>query len=85
MSITSKPRPIYTDVAREQRIEGEVVLEVQFAANGKLKVLRVVSGLGHGLDEAAITAAEKIRFKPASRDGAPVDETATLRVVFQLA
>ncbi|MDH3626379.1 MAG: energy transducer TonB [Acidobacteriota bacterium] len=85
VSILSKPKPIYTDVAREKRVEGEVVLEVRFAANGKIVVLRVVSGLGHGLDEAAIAAARNIEFKPASRDGAPVDETATLRVVFQLA
>ena len=36
-------------------------------------------------DEAAIEAAKKIEFKPARRDGRPVDHTATLRVVFQLA
>ncbi len=52
---------------------------------GELRVLRVIGGLGHGLDEAAVEAAEKIRFKPARRNGQPVDHTATLRVLFRLA
>jgi outer membrane biosynthesis protein TonB len=41
--------------------------------------------MGHGLDEAAIEAANKIRFKPAVRNGLPVDSTAIVHVVFQLA
>jgi len=48
-------------------------------------VLQVVRGLGHGLDEAATAAAQKIRFKPAQRDGRPCDMTATVHIVFQLA
>ncbi len=85
VEIVSKPAPVYTAPAREQRIEGEVVLEVVFSASGRLRVLRVRDGLGHGLDEAAIEAAEQIRFTPARRDGRPVDHTTTLRVVFRLA
>jgi hypothetical protein len=45
----------------------------------------VVRGLGHGLDEAAIAAANKMHFKPALRNGTPVDSTAIVHVVFQLA
>jgi hypothetical protein len=41
--------------------------------------------MGHGLDEAATVAAAKIRFKPALRNGSPVDSTAVVHVVFQLA
>jgi outer membrane biosynthesis protein TonB len=41
--------------------------------------------MGHGLDEAAIAAANKIRFKPALRMGQPVDSTAVVHVSFQLA
>jgi TonB family protein len=67
------------------RIEGEVVLEVVFEASGKLRILRVVQSLGHGLDEAAVHAAEQIRFKPAKRDGQPSDSTALVHIVFQLA
>jgi TonB family protein len=48
-------------------------------------VNRVVRGLGHGLDEAAIAAANKMRFKPALRNGQAVDSTAVVHVVFQLA
>ena len=80
-----KPTPVYTAEARNLRIEGEVVLEVVFEATGKLRVVRVVRGLGHGLDETATHAAEQIRFKPAKRDGQPSDYTALVHIVFQLA
>jgi TonB family protein len=80
-----KPTPTYTPEARNLRIEGEVVLEVVFEASGKLRIVRVVRGLGHGLDEAATHAAEQIRFKPAKRDGQPSDYTAMVHIVFQLA
>jgi TonB family protein len=85
VEITFKPNPIYTDEARSLKLEGEVLLEVNFSANGTLHVNRVVRGLGHGLDEAAIAAANKIRFKPALRDGQPADSTAIVHVTFQLA
>jgi TonB family protein len=85
VEITYKPNPVYTDEARQLRLEGEVLLEVSFAANGQLHVNRIVRGLGHGLDEAAISAANKMRFKPALRNGQPVDSTAVVHVVFQLA
>jgi TonB family protein len=85
VEITFKPNPVYTDEARALKLEGEVLLEVMFAANGQLHVNRVVRGLGHGLDEAAISAANKMRFKPALRNGQPVDSTAVVHVIFQLA
>jgi TonB family protein len=83
--IISKPVPSYTEEARAKRIEGEVLLEVVFEATGKLRVLRVVRGLGHGLDDAAVRAAEQIRFKPALKDGQPSDSTAVVHIIFQLA
>lgn len=83
--ILSKPVPTYTDEARAKRIEGEVLLEVVLEASGKLRVLRVVRGLGHGLDDAAVRAAEQIRFKPALKDGQPYDSTAVVHIIFQLA
>jgi len=85
VEITYKPQPVYTDEARSLKLEGEVLLEVMFNANGTLHVNRVVRGLGHGLDEAAIAAANKMRFKPALRMGQPVDSTAVVHVLFQLA
>jgi len=85
VEITYKPNPVYTPEARSLKLEGEVLLEMTFFANGTLHVNRVVRGLGHGLDEAAETAASKIRFKPALRSGQPVDSTAVVHVVFQMA
>jgi TonB family protein len=85
VEIVSKPRPAYTEQARRLRVEGEVVLEVVFYADGRVAIVRVVEGLGHGLDEAAIEAAKKIEFQPARREGRPVDHEATLRIVFKLA
>jgi TonB family protein len=85
IEIIYKPNPIYTDEARDLKLEGEVLLEVIFSANGTIHVNRVVRGLGLGLDEAAIAAANKIRFKPAMRNGQPVDSTAVVHVVFQMA
>jgi len=85
VEIISKPNPVYTEEARQLRLEGEVLLEVMFGANGQLHVNRVVRGLGHGLDEAAIAAANKIQFKPAMRYGSPMDSTSIVHVIFQLA
>jgi TonB family protein len=85
VEITFKPNPVYTDEARSMKLQGEVLLEVGFSADGTLHVNRVVRGLGHGLDEAAVAAANKIRFKPALRSGQPIDSTAVVHVTFQLA
>jgi len=84
VEILSKPTPEYTGEARELRVEGEVSLRVTFLASGEVKVLEVIHGLGHGLDEAAMKAAKRIRFKPARRERQPVDHTTVLRIVFQL-
>jgi TonB family protein len=83
--ITFKPRPVYTDEGRHLKVEGEVLLDVVFTANGQIRVMRVVRGLGHGLDESAVHAAEKIQFKPALKDGHPADFEAVVHVVFELA
>jgi TonB family protein len=85
VEILYKPKPVYTDEARKLSLEGEVLLEVMFGANGELHVNRVVRGLGHGLDEAAVSAANKIKFKPAQRNGSAVSSTAVVHVTFQLA
>jgi TonB family protein len=83
--ILEKPRPAYTEEARRLLIEGEVQLEVVFGASGQIHILRVVRGLGHGLDENAVSAAKAIRFLPARRDGRSVDSTALVHIFFQLA
>jgi TonB family protein len=84
VEVLHKPTPAYTEEARARRIEGEVALEVEFTAAGQVRVLRLVRGLGHGLDEMARRAAEQIRFKPATSRGTPVDFRATLTILFRL-
>lgn len=85
VQVLSYPKPDYTAEGRELKIQGDVVLQVRFSADGAVHVIRVVRGLGHGLDEQAIRAAEQTRFKPATRDGKPVDFTTLFHVEFQLA
>jgi TonB family protein len=85
VEILFKPKPTYSNEAKAKNIEGEVLLQVVFTASGDVKVLRVVQGLGYGLDESAESAARQIRFKPAQQDGQTVDSTAIVHIVFQLA
>jgi TonB family protein len=83
--VLSEPKPQYTEEARELKIQGEVTLQVKFGADGKVQVLRVISRLGHGLDEQAERVAEQIRFKPAAKNGQPVDHVTLIHILFQLA
>src|SRR5713101_8148867 len=85
VNILDKPRPEYTAEGRGLKLEGDVVIDMVFLANGTIEVNQVVSGLGHGLDEAAVRAAQAIKFKPAKRDGQPVDYPARVRIEFRLA
>jgi TonB family protein len=85
VDILEKPRPEYTAEGRTLKLEGDVVIDMVFLANGTIQVNRVISGLGHGLDEAATQAAQRIKFKPAKRDGQPVDFPARVRIEFRLA
>jgi TonB family protein len=83
--VLDKPLPEYTAEARRLRIEGDVTLKVRFSASGQVEVLGVVNGLGHGLDEQAKLAAERIRFKPAMQSGHAVDQVSIIHVTFQMA
>lgn len=83
--ILSKPTPVYTPEAKSLRIEGEVLVEVVLQASGSLRVTRVLRGLGHGLDDNAVKAAEQIHFKPAMVNGRPTDSTVVLHIIYQLA
>jgi TonB family protein len=85
LEVISKPPPQYTSEARQLKVQGDVVLRVTFLATGQVVVQGVVRGLGHGLDEEARRVAQQIRFRPATRDGRPVDMTTTITITFQLA
>ena len=64
--------PKFTDEARQAGTEGTVVLEVTIDEKGRARDIKVVSGLPHGLTEAAIAALKACRFSPGERDGKPV-------------
>jgi len=83
--VLAKPLPTYTSEARQLKIEGDVTLQVRFSATGQVEVLRVINGLGHGLDEQAKLAAQRIQFKPATKDGHAVDQVSIIHVTFQMA
>ena len=85
VEILSKRKPVYTDEARERRVEGEVTLRVRFSADGGIEVLEVLRGLGYGLDEAAAQAVSAVEFRPARQDGVPVDSVLSVAVAFRLA
>jgi len=78
------PTPVYSEEARRLNVTGEVVLEVKMAKSGEVRVLRVLSGIGHGLDQAAVDAVNHTRCRPAFKAGVPVDVIATIRVIFKL-
>jgi TonB family protein len=85
LELISKPSVQYTAEAKQLKVQGDVVLRVTFLANGQVSVQGVLRGLGHGLDEEARRVAQQIRFRPATRDGRPVDLTTNITITFQLA
>jgi TonB family protein len=82
--IFSKPRPSYTEAARAEQVNGEVILRVTFLASGKIGKISVVKGLPNGLTEQAKAAAEKIRFEPARRNCKELTVTKQVTYSFML-
>lgn len=83
-NITQREKAKYTVSARDEQIQGVVLLDVIFFSNGKLGGLRVKRGLPYGLSAQALIAAEKLRFKPAMEDGKPISVRAVLEFTFAL-
>lgn len=71
LQITFKPKPRYTDAARQNNIQGTVTLRVTFLASGDIGSVSPVSQLGYGLTEQAIAAAKQMRFEPQLVNGRP--------------
>lgn len=82
--ILSKQKPKYTEDARRDKIQGVVVLSAVFRKDGSIADVKVVRGLGYGLDEEAIKAAYLIKFVPGSKDGQAVNVRARLEFTFSL-
>jgi protein TonB len=74
----------YTEQARTRGVTGGVVLEIVIKSDGTVGDVKVLRGLGYGLDERAITAVRNWRFAPARRMGTPVDVLVEVEVEFSL-
>jgi TonB family protein len=83
-TILYREKAKYTEEARQNKVQGSVVLQVVFHANGTIADVKVVRGLPDGLTEKAIEAAKRIRFQPAVKNGAAVSVRGTLDFSFNL-
>lgn len=82
--VLAKPEPQYTEEARRNAVTGSVVLRVVFSRSGEVTNIRTIQSLPFGLTERAIAAARLIRFRPATRDGRPVNVYMQLEYNFNL-
>jgi TonB family protein len=77
-------RPEYTEEARQRNLEGEVILEIVVRRDGSVGDVRVLQGLGAGLNERAVQAVRQWRFTPARRLNSTVDVIVEVAVDFRL-
>jgi TonB family protein len=81
--VTYVPKPVYSEEAKTLHIEGDATVRVVLMADGKVQMLGLGHGLGHGLDQSALNAASAIRFTPATdSSGKAVDFPTTVTVHF---
>jgi TonB family protein len=83
-TILHKEKAAYTEEARTNEVQGTVILNAVFRADGTIGGIRVVRGLRYGLTEQAIKAAQAIRFEPATIAGKPVSVRGNLELSFNL-
>jgi TonB family protein len=83
-TLVHEVRPTYTAQGRRLGLQGDVVLQVTVGRDGRVGDVRVVRGLGAGLEERAVDAVRQWRFTPATRQGAPVDVSVRISVEFSL-
>lgn len=80
--ILSSDKPRYTELAARHKVAGDIVLNVQFKADGTIGDIEVIKGLGYGLDDSAIQTAKRLRFQPAERNGQRVDSVSKVQYSF---
>lgn len=80
----SRPRPTYTDSARQRGAQGTVILSVTFQADGQIGRVTLKRSLDRDLDRTALDAVKKIKFLPAEVDGNPVNTTRTIEYNFSI-
>ena len=83
-SLLKEVKPDYTEDARRRGLSGDVELEIVVRRDGSVGEVRLLRGLGAGLDQRAIDAVRQWRFSPALRQGTPVDVVVEVAVEFKL-
>lgn len=76
--------PEYPDIARKSRVQGIVILEAAITKEGTVENVKVLRGVHPLLDQAAVNAVRKWRYKPATVNGKPVRVHSTVTVNFKL-
>jgi TonB family protein len=79
-----KPEPEFSEEARRAHFQGTVVLFVVVDANGDPRNVKVLRPLGLGLDQKAVEAVNRWKFRPGMKDGNPVPVQATIEINFRL-
>lgn len=82
--ILHKTKPNYTDEARRRKVKGYVVISTMFLADGEVGDVRIVRGLGAGLDEKASEVVRQILFLPAVKDGVFVPTDSNVEMGFNI-
>jgi len=83
-TILYREKAKYTEEARNNGVQGTVLLQIVFNVNGKITDIRVIRGLPYGLTENAIEAVKRIKFKPAIKDGKPISVRGSVEFTFNL-
>ena len=77
-------KPQYPKAARDLGIEGAVRVEIVIDREGVVRSVRIIEGLGHGTEEAALEAARRLRFNPAAAGGRAVAVKIQFIINFEL-
>ena len=78
------PEPEFSEEARKAKVAGNVLVYLQVDTNGRPIHVRVIRGIGLGLDEKAMEAVRNYKFKPAMENGKPVVVEMQVEVNFQI-
>ena len=83
--VLQQPIPSYTEQAKEARIEGTMLVSAVIRKNGSVDQVKVIRGLGYGLDDSAVnTISKEWKFKPGTLNDKPVDVSVVIEVSFRL-
>jgi len=82
--VLKQAEPEFSEQARKAKVNGNVLVHLIVDERGLPQDIKVVRGIGMGLDENAVEAVKKYRFKPAMREGIPVKVEMNIQINFQI-